>query len=108
MLMYGYNNYEAIDKETRQLADEQQVLGQLHDGTYEVDVVEIRGVGTGTYELTLRHGQHIHVSHVNGQVYRLLQWATNFKRPSGGQAIVTLKGNKVTSVSRHEWDGETA
>jgi hypothetical protein len=108
MKQHGYHDYDKIDKEVRTLAGEQQVLGQLSDGTYEVDVVEMRGVGKSTYELVLRHGQHIHVSNVNGEVFRLMQWATGFKRPSGGQAIVTIKSNVVVSVSRHEWEGETA
>jgi hypothetical protein len=105
---YGYNKYAEIHQELVKKRGKEKVLGKLLDGDYECDVVSCRGVGQGKYELTLRHGQHIHSSLVSGEVRKLLVWATGFPRPDGGRAIITLTSGKVTAVGPINKEEETA
>lgn len=98
MKRHGYVKWKEVDQEIRKLADSSGVLGQLSDGTYECEIVEVRGVGAGAWEVTLRHGQHIHVSQIDRPTHRRLQEITGFRRPAGGQGIFKLINHKIKGV----------
>ena len=96
MKRFGYAKWQEIDDEIRKKQKEEDVLGKIEDGYHECEVVVCDKL------LIIKCGQRILSCQMDGNLLKLVRWATGFSRPAGGMMVAEIVKGKIVSVGKDD------